>query len=85
MVLRGIVSQRLLPRKGDDGGRIAAFEVLIGTTAVRAMIRDKKTHQLRGIMETSAKDGMVTMERALRDLFEAGKITRETMLTMMPL
>ncbi|MDD4099215.1 MAG: PilT/PilU family type 4a pilus ATPase, partial [Lentisphaeria bacterium] len=83
--LEAIVSQRLLPRLGEGGGRVAAFEVLIGTTAVRAMIRDRKTHQLRGMMETSAKDGMVTMERALRDLFEAKKISRETMLTMMPL
>ncbi|MGI6356921.1 MAG: PilT/PilU family type 4a pilus ATPase [Lentisphaerae bacterium] len=83
--LEAIVSQRLMLRKGDQGGRIAAFEVLIGTTAVRAMIREKKTHQLKGMMETSAKDGMVTMERALRDLFEAGKITRETMLSMTPL
>ncbi|MDQ0290461.1 ATPase, T2SS/T4P/T4SS family [Oligosphaera ethanolica] len=82
--LAAVISQRLLPRKGDAGGRIAAFEVLLGTIAVRAMIRDKKTHQLLGLMETASRDGMITMERALKNLFEAGKITRETLLAMQP-
>jgi len=80
--LEAIIAQRLLPRRGEKGGRVAAFEILIGTMAVKAMIRDKKTHQLSGYMETAAKDGMITMDRALRDLFEAGQITRETYLTM---
>ncbi|NLE55512.1 MAG: PilT/PilU family type 4a pilus ATPase, partial [Lentisphaerae bacterium] len=82
--LAAVISQRLLPRKGDAGGRIAAFEVLLGTLAVRAMIRDKKTHQLLGVMETASRDGMITMERALKNLFEAGKITRETLIAMQP-
>ncbi len=80
--LEAIVAQRLLPRRGDGGGRIAAFEVLIGTMAVKSMIREKKTHQLPGYMETAAKDGMITMDRALQNLFEAGKITREMYVTM---
>lgn len=82
--LAAVISQRLLPRKGDAGGRIAAFEVLLGTLAVRAMIRDKKTHQLLGLMETASRDGMITMERALKNLYEAGKITRETLIAMQP-
>jgi twitching motility protein PilT len=48
------------------------------------MIRDKKTHQLLGVMETASRDGMITMERALKNLFEAGKITRETLIAMQP-
>lgn len=82
--LAAVISQRLLPRKGDAGGRIAAFEVLLGTVAVKAMIREKKTHQLLGLMETASRDGMITMERALKNLYEAGKITRETLISMQP-
>ena len=80
--LEAIIAQRLLPRRGGSGGRGAAFEILIGTMAVKAMIREKKTHQLPGHMETAAKDGMITMDRALKNLFEAGQITRETYITM---
>jgi len=80
--LEAIVAQRLLPRRGDSGGRVAAFEILVGTMAVKAMIREKKTHQLPGYMETAAKDGMITMDRALKNLFDAGQITRETYVTM---
>ena len=60
------------------------FEVLIGTTAVRAMIREQKTHQLLGTMETSQKDGMITMDRALMNLLNAGLISRDTFLSMQP-
>jgi twitching motility protein PilT len=79
--LEAVVSQRLLPRK-DGHGRIAAFEIMLGTTAVRSQIRDKRTHQLLGVMETASKDGMVTMDRALKDLFGANHITRDTYLTL---
>lgn len=82
--LEAIISQRLLKRTGTNGGRIAAFEVLVGTTAVKALIREQKTHQLLGIMEASAKDGMITMERALQNLLQAGKISREDYLTSLP-
>ena len=57
---------------------MAAFEILLGNVAVRAMIRDKKTHQLKAVMETAAREGMITMERALKNLFEEGLISRET-------
>ncbi|MBN2452159.1 MAG: PilT/PilU family type 4a pilus ATPase [Lentisphaeria bacterium] len=79
--LEAVVSQRLLPRK-DGRGRIAAFEIMLGNTAVRSQIREKRTHQLLGIMETAAKEGMVTMDKALRDLFGAGLITREDYLSV---
>lgn len=82
--LEAIIAQRLLPRKGTQGGRIAAFEILIGTTAIKAMIRDKKTHQMLGLMETSAKDGMITMEHTLKNLLDANLITRDTMLSILP-
>ena len=79
--LEAVVAQRLLPRK-EGGGRVAAFEVMIGTTAVCSQIREQRTHQLLGIMETSARDGMVTMDKALRDLFSEGLITREAYLAV---
>lgn len=66
-VILCVVSQRLLPRI-DGKGRIAVFEVMVGTPPIQALIRDGKTHLLKSSMETGRKDGMVTMERALTDL-----------------
>lgn len=71
-----ILSQRLIPKK-DGSGRTAAFEVLIGTPATRSLIRDGKTQQIQSIMETSFKDGMITMDKALEELYSKNLITRE--------
>jgi pilus retraction protein PilT len=77
--LLAVVSQRLLsPKQG--GGRVAAFETLIATAAVRAVIREGKTHQLLSIMEIGSKDGMVTMDHSIEELMRAGKVTREEAL-----
>ena len=75
-VILAVVSQRLLPCT-DGKGRVAAFEVMIGTPPVQAVIREGKTHQLASVIETSAKDGMVTLERALDELYGEGKIAIE--------
>ena len=72
-VLLGVISQRLLP--GKNGGRAAAFEVMIGTPPIQANIREGKTHQLQSSIETGAKDGMITMEKALERLYNQGLIT----------
>lgn len=77
-VIVAVVSQCLLPRK-DNSGRIAAFEVMLGTVAAKSLIREGKAFQLPTIMETSQRDGMMTMDRALNDLFEQGIISKETM------
>ncbi|MBT6491300.1 MAG: PilT/PilU family type 4a pilus ATPase, partial [Deltaproteobacteria bacterium] len=77
--LLGVVSQRLLPVKNGEG-RLAAFEVLVATPAVRTIIRENKPHQAASIMESSRGHGMVTMDRALKDLYEAGKIHYEDVL-----
>jgi pilus retraction protein PilT len=79
--LEAVVAQRLLPRK-DGKGRVPAFEVMLGSTAVRSQIRDRRTHQLLGVIETASKDGMVTMDRALKDLFSANLISRDTYLAV---
>jgi len=75
--LVGVVAQRLLPRKGKEG-RIAAFEILKATMAVRSNISNRKSRQIKATMETSHKDGMITMDRALLNLYDQGLITRQT-------
>lgn len=74
-VLEAVISQQLIPT-ADGHGRVAAFEVLKANPAVRNIIREGKTHQLTGIMQTSGND-MITMDDAIRNLFNQGKITRE--------
>lgn len=68
-----VASQRLLPR-ADGGGRVAAFEVLVATEAVRHLIREGQTHQLQSYLQTGAKAGMVTMEESVKNLRRKGLI-----------
>ncbi|MEE2750599.1 MAG: PilT/PilU family type 4a pilus ATPase [Myxococcota bacterium] len=69
----GIVSQRLLPSKmGSD--RLAIFEILVGNAAIRNLIRENKLHQVQSIMEGGRRDGMITLDRALKEAYESGKI-----------
>ncbi len=77
--LLGVISQRLLTNRAGQG-RIGVFEVMMGTPAVRNLIRENKLHQIATIMETGRKDGMVTLDAALREAYEAGKITYEEAL-----
>ncbi len=74
--IQGVVSQALLKRSGD-GGRIAAFEVLVGTGAVRNLIRENQIPQLYSIMQTGARYGMTTMEDSVKGLLEQGLIDYE--------
>ncbi len=76
-VFQGAVAQQLLPRATTDG-RVVCCEVLIGTQAVRHQIRENATHQLYSEMQAGRKHGMVTMDRALLDLYERGTITYDT-------
>jgi twitching motility protein PilT len=77
--LTGIVSQRLLPRIG--GGRVAAFEVLTATFAVRNLIREGKSSQVRNVVSTGSKHGMQTLESDLSRLVAAGKVDYEDAVT----
>lgn len=72
-ILQAIVSQRLIPSIG--GGRVAAAEILIATSAVRNIIREGKTHQLEAVIQTGAEFGMQSMDRTLVNLVHAGTIT----------
>ena len=73
--LLGIFSQRLIPR--ISGGLIPACELLINTSAVSNLIREKRTHELASVIETSAELGMIDLNRCLSDLVRAGEITIE--------
>ena len=74
--LQGVVSQRLLPAEG--GGRIAAYEVLMANEAVKNLLREGKTRQLRNTMISGQQDGMQTMEMDLARLVSSGIISFET-------
>jgi twitching motility protein PilT len=72
--IEGVITQTLLKKK--SGGRAAALEIMIGTNAVRNLIREAKLHQIPGIMQASKKDGMQTMDMALVDLVTKGLVTK---------
>jgi twitching motility protein PilT len=71
--LRGVVAQRLLPKKGEKG-RVVACEILVGTSAVKNLIREGKMHQIPGAMETGSQFGMQTFDQALKKLTDMGLI-----------
>jgi|KBSSwiStaDraftv2_1062776.scaffolds.fasta_scaffold04942_10 twitching motility protein PilT len=71
--LTGVVYQRLIPRA--KGGLVAAYEVLVATSAVRNLIKEGKTHQLRNQLMTGSRDGMVTLEQSLSTLVQSNTVT----------
>jgi twitching motility protein PilT len=75
--IQGIVAQQLLPRK-DGLGRIVSTEIMIGTDAVRACIRERRTHQLNTIIQTGSQHGMITMDKSIKELYLRGIIAYET-------
>ncbi len=64
--LVAVMTQQLIPRL--DGGRVLAYELLVATPAVRALIREGKTYQITSVMQTSSREGMVTMDAFLAGL-----------------
>ncbi len=76
--LQGVVCQQLLPRS-DVNGRVVACEVMIGTSAVRSLIREQKTEQLATVIQTSAQHGMITMDKALKKLYDEGVIDEDVL------
>lgn len=75
--LEAVVSQQLMPTE-DGMGRVAAFEVLHSTHAVRNLIREGKSHQLVSVMQTNRKLGMITMDDSIQQLYMANRIERGT-------
>jgi twitching motility protein PilT len=75
-VLEAVFSQRLIP--GTTKGRVVAYEVMLGTTAIKTSIREGKTHQIESVLETSQEAGMSTLEKSLATLVRNGDVTLET-------
>ena len=73
--LQGVVSQALLKKSG--GGRIAAHEIMVGTAAIRNLIREDKVAQMYSAIQTGAAHGMQTMDQCLQSLVSKGLISRE--------
>jgi twitching motility protein PilT len=76
--LEAVISQTLLKKTG--GGRVAAHEIMLGTDAIRNMIKENKLAQMRSTLQTSAGEGMQTMDQSLQKLIAQGIISREVAL-----
>ncbi|MFK7160377.1 type IV pilus twitching motility protein PilT [Marinospirillum sp. MEB164] len=74
--LQGVISQMLLKKEG--GGRVAAHEIMIGTPAIRNLIREDKIAQMYSAIQTGASVGMQTMDQCLKQLLSKGLVSRET-------
>ena len=68
-----VVTQRLLKTK-DGLGRCGAYEIMKCTPPIQNLIREAKIHQIPSVMQTSVRDGMITMDKALEALVQSGKV-----------
>lgn len=78
-VLLGVMSQRLIPKIA--GGRVVAAEVMIANPAIRTLIRDSKVHQIPNVIQTSASEGMILLDKVLAELISRGEVSLEDALT----
>ena len=78
--LEAVISQLLLPRQ-DKPGRVAAFELMVKTPSIQALIRDNKTFRITSDIQTGAKYGMVTLDAHLMHLYEQGMIAYGDLIT----
>ena len=82
--LQAVISQILLPRldaNGEVHGRVAAFEIMTSTDAIRSRIRDGKTNMIKSDLQTGAKYGMQTLDAHLTQLYKAGLIAYDELIT----
>jgi len=77
--LQAVISQSLL-KTADGNGRIAAHEIMLGTSAIRNLIRENKIPQMVSVLQTSQRDGMQTLDQNLQQLLKARKITQQAAL-----
>lgn len=75
-VLQGVVAQQLLPRDGGKG-RVAAFEVMLSNPAISNLIREGKAFQIPSTIQTSKREGMITMDDAIYELYMKGVVSGE--------
>ena len=78
-VLLGVVSQRLVPKVG--GGRVPAMEIMMNNHAVENLIRENKAYQIDSVIETSLREGMISLDKSLADLVQRGLITMDDAMT----
>lgn len=78
-VLLGVVSQRLIPKVG--GGRVMAAEIMVANQAIKSLIREGKTYQIPNVIQTSAAEGMISLDKVLAEYVSRGDITLEDALT----
>src|SRR3989344_3254679 len=76
MTLKAVISQQLIPK--EKGGRIAAREVMINTPAIANLVRENKIAQIKTDIQTSAQEGMITMDQDLINLYSQKLISKET-------
>ena len=74
--LRAVISQSLL-KTADGGGRVAAHEIMIGTPAIRNLIREGKVPQMYSMLQTGGAYGMQTLDQCLADLVRTGRVTKD--------
>jgi twitching motility protein PilT len=74
-ILIGVLVQKLVKRRG--GGLVLANEVLLNSSAAKSLIREGKIYQLESVIQTSKKEGMISMEKSLNNLIESGEVRRE--------
>ena len=72
--LKMVITQKLFKKK-DGSGRISAFEVMVCTAPVKNLIRENKIHQIPSVMQTSQREGMITMEKSIEGLIGSGIIS----------
>lgn len=78
MVLQAVISQQLVP--SIDEKMIPVFEIMTVTPAIRNMIRENKVPQIDGVVYSSNREDMISMDSSLLKLYQEGKITKETAL-----
>src|SRR5262245_14162903 len=78
-ILRGVISQVLLPHSSGRG-RVAAVEIMVGTPAVGNLIREANTHQIPSVLQTQSKEGMCTLDQSLAERYSEGLIHRNVAL-----
>ena len=80
-VIEGVITQRLLPR-ADGQGLVLAAEVMIATPAIRTLIREARVHEIYGVIQTSQRFGMQTLNASLYALYRQGLITWQDALSV---
>ena len=79
-VLECVIAKALLPKIG--GGRVAAYEILVATPAVRSLIRQNKSFQIVSAMQTGKRQGMQLLDEALTDLVRSGEVALDDALAV---